>query len=847
MSGIRRLIFPVIFALYTSCISDNTAFMPAQICADEVAQDLVVQPTTTVLRLSEAAADSLDGTPGLVRLFPDAGEFEERHRAAGLHRWFVVDEALGTKATEFVASLDGVELVEEVGEMEVCSAGIPFNDPEAWHQWHLRNDGSLLSGFRKGADINVVPVWENFTAGSREVIVAVLDSGADPTHPDLKDVIVPEGPNGSRNFIKDFSSTPYKLYPERHGTHTSSIIAAANNNAYGCCGIAGGSDGTGGVRILSLQTIADGHSGGNSAEAFVWAADHGAVIASNSWNYAYDTEDKVPSQASASIRTAIDYFIQYAGFDANGKQTGPMAGGVVFFSAGNKSWQHSQPSAYEKVLAVGAIGPDGKDTYYTNYGDYVDICAPGGNYSAFNSNVGEIYGCVPGPGFALLQGTSQACPMVSGVAALIVSQFGGPGFTADKLKDILLKGANARATQNLSKKIGPLVDALGSFTYAGYPVPVCTEFTVTPGDASLMFRWKVQAQGTEAVDSYVCYVGENQEEIEHLDPYDVPESVISVTTSTSGKAIGSTVTRPVYHLAPRGIYYCTMAARSAAGVYSNPAAFAKVRIGENSAPQITLDTEGPFEVPYFGTMTIDCTATDPDGDPLTITTDPGSVAVASWSDLGGGRMRLTIKGDAKRAGYYNARISASDGLEGEASLDIKYTLLPNNAPKRTGIIDRMALLIGGEPVRINLSEYFSDDDGEALRFDAYSSSNMLRTSTDGSYLTISGVDTGISIVTVTATDGANAKISMSFDVLSQESEICLYPIPVTKELNIRSLTPCEGNLTILGPSGNAITSHEFTSAPFAPCVEDMTGLGAGVYKVIIESGGSKMEKTVVKI
>lgn len=626
MSNTRKMSYLIAVTLCTACICDKAAFQSAQFCADDVAQDLVVHQTTTVLRLSEAAADSLDGTSGLVRLFPDAGEFEERHRAAGLHRWFVVDEALGTKATEFVASLDGVELVEEVGEMEVCSAGIPFNDPEAWHQWHLRNDGSLLSGFRKGADINVVPVWENFTAGSREVIVAVLDSGADPTHPDLKDVIVPEGPDGSRNFIKDFSSTPYKLYPERHGTHTSSIIAAANNNAYGCCGIAGGSDGTGGVRILSLQTIADGHSGGNSADAFVWAADHGAVIASNSWNYAYDTEDKVPSQASASIRTAIDYFIQYA----------------------------------------------------------------------------------------------------------------------------------------------------------GYPVPVCTEFTVTPGDASLMFRWKVQAQGTEAVDSYVCYVGENQEEIEHLDPYDVPESVISVTTSTAGKAIGST-------------------------------------------------------------------ATDPDGDPLTITTDPGSVAVASWSDLGRGKMRLTIKGDAKRAGDYKARISASDGLEGEASLDIKYTLLPNNAPKRTGIIDRMALLIGGEPVRINLSEYFSDDDGEALRFDAYSSSNMLRTSTDGSYLTISGVDTGISIVTVTATDGANAKISMSFDVLSQESEICLYPIPVTKELNIRSLTPCEGNLTILGPSGNTITSHEFSSAPFAPCVEDMTGLGAGVYKVIIESGGSKTEKTVVKI
>lgn len=846
MSHIRKLSYLIAISLCTACISDRTAFQPAQICADAAAQNTQEASGTLVVRLTEEAADSLAGQPGLRRLFPEAGEFEERHRAAGLHRWFVVDAPAGTKAADLAPCLRGVDLVEEIGEVEVCSATFPFNDPEAWHQWHLRNDGSLLSGFRKGADINVVPVWENYTAGSREVIVAVLDSGADPTHPDLKDVIVPESPDGSRNFINDYSSTPYKLYPERHGTHTSSIIAAANNNTYGCCGIAGGSDGTGGVRILSLQTISDGHSGGNSAEAFVWAADHGAVIASNSWNYSYDTEDKVPPQASASIRAAIDYFIKYAGFDASGKQVGPMAGGVVFFSAGNKSWQHSQPSAYEKVIAVGAIGPDGRDTYYTNYGDYVDICAPGGNYSSFNNSAGEIYSCVPGPGFALLQGTSQACPMVSGVAALIVSHFGGPGFTADRLKEILLKGANSRATQNLSKKIGPLVDALGSFTYAGHPVPVCTEFTVTPGDASLMFKWKVQAQGSEAVDSYVCYVGENQKEIENLDPYDVPESVTSVTTSTAGREIGSTVTRPIYHLARRGIYYCTMAARSAAGVYSYPAAFAKVRLGENSAPQISLDTEGPFEVPYFGSMTVDCTVTDPDGDALTITTDPGSVSVASWSDLGGGRMRLTIKGNDKRAGQYKAYIAACDDMEGKASLDIKYTLLPNHAPKRTGPIERMALLAGGEPVRIDLSEYFSDEDGETLNYDAYSSGSSVQVSTDGSYLVVSGAGTGLSNVTVSATDAGNGKAFTNFDVLSQESEVFLYPIPVTKELNIRTLKPCDAVLTIIGPSGNTVVKHKISSGPFTPYKENLEGLAAGVYKVTVESEGSKTERTVAK-
>ena len=304
-------------------------------------------------------------TYGFQRLFPNAGEFEQRHREAGLHRWFVATE--GTRAD--IGGLPGVEYVEETPGIEMCSVDLPFNDPLAQQrQWYLYNDGALVSGFRKGADINVVPVWENYTAGSRDVIVAVIDSGADASHPDLAQSVIPDGKNGSRNFIYDYSSTPYVTYAEKHGTHTASIIGAANNNGIGICGIAGGSDGTGGVRILSCQALSNGHSGSPEA-AFVWAADHGAVIASNSWNYTYSSESDVPSSTPLGIRTAIDYFIKYAGFDAKGSQEGPMAGGIVFFSAGNEQWAKGQPAMYEKVMAVGALGPGGERAYYSNYGD----------------------------------------------------------------------------------------------------------------------------------------------------------------------------------------------------------------------------------------------------------------------------------------------------------------------------------------------------------------------------------------------------------------------------------------------------------------------------------------------
>ena len=114
------------------------------------------------------------GVTSMTRVFPDAGRFEARTRAEGLHRWYKVkyDSTIpATKASEGFHSVEGIEIVEPVRNIRITSI---FDDPKLPLQWHYYNDGSIDKDYTPGADINVMPVWENYTTGNPDVIVAVV-------------------------------------------------------------------------------------------------------------------------------------------------------------------------------------------------------------------------------------------------------------------------------------------------------------------------------------------------------------------------------------------------------------------------------------------------------------------------------------------------------------------------------------------------------------------------------------------------------------------------------------------------------------------------------------------------
>ncbi len=826
-------------------------------------------PGEVILQVSEELADQLAGgnlqtksaplnavfddlgVTRIERLYPDAGEWEPRHRKAGLHRWFRVsyDPAAqpATKAVTDFSAVEGVVFAEPQRRMRSMSF---FNDPYASQQWGLYNDGSLGKKYAPGCDINVEPVWASYTGGSSNVIVAVLDQGVQLNHPDLAAITIPGGPNGSKSFVYDFPG--YQIYSDDHGTHVAGIIAAVNNNETGVCGVAGGLDGKGGVRILSCPFMHENpedpdHSfQGNSYEAMVWAADHGAVICNNSWGRVYETESEALADNVGAMGPAIDYFIQYAGCDMDGNQRpdSPMKGGVVFFSAGNEGWRASWPAAYEKVIAVGAVNASGARSYYSNYGDWVDICAPGGDYKVDL----RIVSTVVNGGYDYFQGTSMACPHVSGVAALIVSYFGGPGFTNEMLKERLMRGASESKAPKYGM-IGPMVDALGAFAYGGTEAPEPVKsVSSSVSSNNITLSWKVTSDPDNGkAYGYLALASADASDLSDLDPKNIPSSVRRASVEVGALAVGETISATLQDLEFNTQYYTTVLAYDYAGNYSSASPVKSVKTLANNAPVVTTEYAGDYRVKPFETLSVDYAVSDPDGHGFAIEVTPGSEALSF--DVQEASCSIRIAGNAATAGKYTAHIVATDNFGASTDYAVQYEILPNHAPVASAQVADMQFGAAGEKVTLNLPDYITDEDGEPLKFAASASEqNVAHPFLADNKLTVTAVGFGLTTVMVTATDACGKSCSLSFRVLVRDESrpVDLYPNPVVKTLNIRPGEEGQIEVAITNKAGATVWSGTENASPFSPLAIDMSGMAGGTYYVSIKGAGIDDVYTIAK-
>ncbi|WP_421879588.1 S8 family serine peptidase [Marinoscillum sp.] len=457
---------------------------------------------------------------GLRRVFRNGGKFENKHKQYGLHRWYEVSMDRSVSVLDAVAAFGGVEgiehseavlkkvivgsnepnygpqpiIPEEYSHTAASLPGVP-DDPFLSDQWHYNNTGQ--SGGTPGADISLFQAW-GIETGSPDVIVAVTDGGIQVDHPDIADnmwVNTGEIPgNGidddGNGFVDDingygFGDDTGDIAPDAHGTHVGGTVAAVTNNGVGVAGVAGGSGAGDGARLMSCAAFG-GVSTGGFAETYVYAADMGAVISQNSWGYTS------PGFFEQSVLDAIDYFIAEAGKDSLGNQVGPMNGGIVIFAAGNDDQDAEwYPGFYSPTLAVSGLTHNDTKAWYTNFGSWVDISAPGGETISVSEE--GVLSTLNNNQYGFFQGTSMACPHVSGLAALIISQYGGAGFSPTVLRDRLITTADDVDALNpgFEGELGPRINAFAALQSddGEPPLPVTDLAALDVEITSVLLGW----------------------------------------------------------------------------------------------------------------------------------------------------------------------------------------------------------------------------------------------------------------------------------------------------------------------------------------------------------------------
>lgn len=867
-------LYTAIALLAVSCAQATPDTLPVQEEAPAAIQAATGSlPGRIRIKLKHEIADTkaagLDlsalGNYTMVRTFPEAGKWEARHRAAGLHLWYdlIFDESLPlTKAGNALLNQDLIDIVEFVPEIKAQSEPYyPFNDPGLPTQWHYQNFGNG-DQYAEGCDVNAFKAW-TIETGNPEVIVAINDVGVDYTHEDLAANMwineaefngLPGEDDDNNGYVDDIYGYNFitydgktavgKIDPGDHGTHVAGTVAAVNNNGIGVGGVAGG-NGTpdSGVRLMVTQMMNEKKNGSLTEASIVYAADNGAVLMNCSWG---NTNNEAPT--SKALKEAIDYFNANAGMDENGNQVGPMKGGLIIFAAGNDGREVEHPAMDDNVFAVAALSANYVRSYFTSFGEWVDICAPGGDANRKT----YVYSTLPDNQYGNMQGSSMAAPHVTGVAALLVSYYGAgkKGFTRDKLIYLLQSTANKKALEengSYATKLGAgLVDAYAALTAEKDQEPLPVSVLKGASQANtITVEWTVPGSAeVRAPYQFSVYYG--KQSLKNLDPKDLPEGVNCIKVLSYGRAAGETLSATVDALSFDTDYYFRIQSESLTGLTAKLSPEIKVRTGHNSTPEVTPLDGTSLTLNAFQTGSLRFKVSDPDGQPLSIScTEMMGLSVTINEDL----VTLTMNALKTDPGTYEGEISVSDSYA-ETKQAFSFKVLENKEPVVIGSIGDQIFNGTSENRSFDLSRYFSDGDGETLDYSVESSSSsiIVKTAIENGTLSLTAHSYGQTTLTVTAKDARGATARQSFRVLVRNGSVPVeaYPNPVKDYLNIRTSDTATANVKLISSLGAVCFTGSLPVSPFEPAKIDCQSYSAGIYTLVVELGSSEYRYTIVK-
>ena len=873
----RHIIFFFIFVILRDLPAQTAQHVEAGRVIVQLSSDAVHHFETRLRTLNRTASDSSEFRTGIrsiddinrrykatnmERVFPHGGKYEAKQRKYGLHLWYkvLICEDEDPEAVAAAYAMDDNVLIAEP-RYKIRRAGMldASNDPEFGNQWNFNNTGQ--SGGVAGADIRLVEAWEKAkTLGikNNNVIVAVVDGGIYHTHEDLRANIwvneaeyngtygIDDDDNGyvddvyGYNFVKNTGN----INPEAHATHVAGVIAAVTGNGVGVSGIAGSADDGYNIKLMNVQIFDGNNYVDNIGAAFVYAANNGAVISQNSWGY-----ERADEYQNSDI-AAINYFINEAGKDeyGNPRPGTPMSGGIVIFAASNDGRDGKwYPAYFDNVLAVAATNHQGRLAHYSNFGSWIDISAPGGDTRGTNRRGGVFstsYRANNNNFYEYMQGTSMACPHVSGVAALILSVYGSECFTPDMLRARLLSSATPLTTfdpVNASVMGAGLVNAAAALTPFSAPHAINDLTAQGLNAVSCQLNWTTPETSDKLGYYIIACATENITE-ENFDEYIYEHIIMAQETETNMQVV-------IAGLNPNTKYYIALRSTDFECQTSIISNVATVTTRDNSPPVLSEPLPEPFpninlrDIAGETEFYIGDVFTDADGDEMTYTISYNSILVSSASIAGD---LLYIRPRPGIEGSTTLTLTANDGNTGTADLNISLTVARNKSPVFTGLISDTTLIPYSEPLVIDLSKYAADPENDIITFSVLTNNEDILTAripSGSSILTINPQRHGNALIRITATDQYSASTIVYIRITVEQkyspethNQLLVYPNPTTdifrysfiiyenSALVIFRIVDSSGRSMFQTPAENLAEGIHYKSI-------NLQGWGAGLYYI----------------